>query len=109
LPIENVEKLWDGNWHHLVAIYNGEEKIIYLDNDVIATIQATGTIDLGYSYNLLIGAGRDETISTLLYEGLLDEVRIYNYAITSADVGELFHPVNRELNKISTIEDITIC
>jgi parallel beta-helix repeat protein len=109
LPIENAEKLWDGNWHHLVAIYNGEEKIIYLDNDVIATIQATGTIDLGYGYNLLIGAGRDETISTLLYKGLLDEVRIYNYAIASAEVGELFHPVNRELNKISTIEDIIIC
>jgi len=107
--IDNVNKLWDGNWHHLVAVYNGTEKTVYLDNEVIGVISSEGTIDSGYGYNLLVGAARDETNPTLLYDGLLDEVRIYNYAISTSEVGEMFHPVNRELNKIYTVEDITIC
>ncbi len=106
---DNVDKLWDGNWHHLVAVYNGTEKVIYLDNTAIAEISAEGSIDSGYGYNLLVGAGRDEIDPTLLYEGLLDEVRVYNYALTNTEMGELYHPVNRELNKIYTAEDIVIC
>jgi hypothetical protein len=106
---DNADKLWDGNWHHLAAVYNGEEKFMYIDGEIIAVVQAAGTIDPGYGYNLLIGAGSDENIPPFLYHGLLDEVRIYNYAVTSFEVGELFHPVNRELNKIATVENITIC
>ncbi|WP_073002124.1 LamG-like jellyroll fold domain-containing protein [Mariniphaga anaerophila] len=104
-----VEELWDGNWHHVAVTYNGSEKVIYVDNVAIATISATGSIDSGYGYNLLIGAGRDEEVPTLLYEGILDEVRIYNYALTASAIGDLYHPVNRELNKIATEEEVTIC
>ncbi|SHF44052.1 Por secretion system C-terminal sorting domain-containing protein [Mariniphaga anaerophila] len=104
-----VEELWDGNWHHVAVTYNGSEKVIYVDNVAVATISATGSIDSGYGYNLLIGAGRDEEVPTLLYEGMLDEVRIYNYALTVSAIGDLYHPVNRELNKIATEEEVTIC
>jgi parallel beta-helix repeat protein len=106
---DNVEKLWDGSWHHLVVVYNGTEKMIFLDNKLIAAIHASGKIDVGYGYNLLFGAGRDEIVPTLMYYGKLDDVRIYNYALSFNEIGELFHPVNRELNKIEIIEDITIC
>jgi hypothetical protein len=106
---DNVEELWDGNWHHLVSVYNGIEKLIFLDNELIAVIQATGEIDMGYGFNLLIGAGRDETVPNLMFFGVLDEVRIYNYALSIDEIGELFHSVNRELNKISIVEDVTIC
>ena len=109
LKVENAGRLWDGNWHHLVAVYNGEEKIICLDNVIIAKISATGTIDIGLGYNLMVGAGTDEPNPINLYKGLLDEVQIYNFGISANNVNQLFHKVNRELNLIFTTEDISIC
>ena len=105
----HVEKLWDGNWHHITAVYNGSEKVIYIDNVLMSSIPANGKIDSGFGTNLLIGAGGEESNPVHLFEGIIDEIRIYNYALTPSGVGELFHPVNKELKKIFTSEDITIC
>ena len=107
--IDNVSELWDGNWHHLVVTYNGSEKVIYLDNIAIIKIHATGKIESGWKYNLLIGAGRDEISPTLFYDGLIDEVRIYNYALTYSEIGDLYHPVNKVIKKIHTTEYNSIC
>ncbi len=109
ITADNADELWDGGWHHLAAVYDGAEKKIYLDNNPIAVISATGAIDSGIEYNLLIGAGRDNSQPELLYSGVMDEVRIYNYALSPDEIGELFHSVNRELHKIFTEKYITIC
>jgi len=84
--------IWNGSWHHLAATYNGSQKVIYLDGVALITTPATGTLDSGSGYNLLIGAGRDETPvpSSYLYQGLIDEVRIYNYALNSSQVSGLY-------------------
>ncbi len=91
INVKNVNELWDGKWHHLAVTYNGLQKIIYLDNTPILTMEATGIIESGIGYNLLIGAGRDEEFTTLLYKGVIDEVMIYNYALTSEQVNNLFN------------------
>ena len=92
--VDNVNNLWDGNWHHLAVTYNGSQKVIYLDGVAIITMDATGKIESGYGYNLLIGAGRDIEPATLLYEGLIDEARIYNYALSGAQIGDLYDLIN---------------
>jgi hypothetical protein len=109
VTVDNVTDLWDGNWHNLVATYNGTEKVIYLDNVELKKTEANGKIESGWKYNLYIGAGRDELTPTLLYKGLIDEVRIYNYALTNSEISELYHPVNRVIKKTYQIEDISIC
>jgi hypothetical protein len=93
IAVDNVSTLWDGNWHHVLATYNGSEKIIYLDNTALATVASTGNIHSAHGYNLLIGAGTDEASPGLLYHGKIDEVRVFNYALTSSDVSELFYSV----------------
>ena len=93
ISVENVEELWDGDWHHLTTTYNGSKKMIYLDGVVILTRDATGEIDSGGGYNLLIGAGRDESPPRLFYKGLIDEVRIYNYALTPSEINELYNKI----------------
>jgi parallel beta-helix repeat protein len=88
--------IWDGSWHLLSATYNGSQKIIYLDAVPIITVSATGMIESGAGYNLLIGAGRDEipVPSTYQYQGIIDEVRIYNYALNSTQISSLFTTAN---------------
>ena len=93
--IDNVTQLWDGNWHHLLLTYNGFEKKIHLDNVLLARFNATGKIDNGLGYSLLIG-GDDEISPAFLFEGLIDETRIYNYALNSDEIRELYETVNRK-------------
>lgn len=109
LNILNIDELWDGNWHHLVVTYNGAEKVIYLDNVALIKEDAFGKIESGWKYNLYIGAGSENGFTSHLFDGLIDEVRIYNYALTPDEIGELYHTVNKEIKKIYTTEDISIC
>ncbi len=94
--VDNVTQLWDENWHHLLVTYNGFEKKIYLDNVILGRIYATGKIDNGWGHVLFIGAGEDETSPALLYVGLIDETRIYNYALNSDEIRELYETVNKK-------------
>ncbi len=107
--IDNVDKLWDGSWHQITVTYNGTEKVIYLDGEVLLNINVTGLIESGEGYNLYIGAGRDQQPPTLLYNGLIDEVRIYNYALSSSEINQLYNLVDNKLQAIYFTEDISIC
>ncbi|TDO02665.1 cadherin domain-containing protein [Sunxiuqinia elliptica] len=100
--VDNLDLLWDGNWHLLTVTYDGAEKIIYLDDQVMGQINATGIIDSGAGYNLLIGAGRDENPATLLYDGAIDEVRIYNTVLSASDISDLF----QRAQQIPTVENL---
>jgi hypothetical protein len=96
LNIDNITQLWDGDWHHLLVTFNRFEKTIYLDNVVLTRTRATGKIDNGWGHNLLIGAGEDKTSTTLLFDGMIDETRIYNYGLNSDEIRELYETVNRK-------------
>lgn len=100
--VDNLDLLWDGNWHLLSVTYDGAEKIIYLDDQVVGQINATGIIDSGAGYNLLIGAGRDQNPATLLYSGAIDEVRIYNTVLSASDISDLF----QQVQQIPTVENL---
>ncbi len=108
LVIQNVNELWDGKWHHLAVTYNGNEKIIYLDNKIISKTKATGNIIPGYWNNLYLGTKIIQN-DTLYFKGNMDEVRIYNFALDATSISKLFHSINKILNKVTSLEFISIC
>jgi len=77
--------LFDGQWHHVAAAYDGAVKTVYLDGAPIGTINATGLIITSDS-RLLLGAGRDMTPPTHYLAGLIDDARVYNEALTEVDI-----------------------
>ena len=77
-------------------------KSFILDDQVVGQINATGIIDSGAGYNLLIGAGRDQNPATLLYSGAIDEVRIYNTVLSASDISDLF----QRAQQIPTVENL---
>ncbi|MEM6468653.1 MAG: LamG-like jellyroll fold domain-containing protein, partial [Planctomycetota bacterium] len=75
----------DGNWHHVVATRSGDDFQLYVNGvGNTASTQTVGTVSTGEP--LLIG-GTDSSD----FEGLLDEVRIYSRALSSADVTALYN------------------
>ncbi len=68
----------DGQWHHLVATYNGSVGAIYQDGKLINTQTVNFSINPAVGDNVEIGGGA--------FNGLIDEVRIYSRALTSAEI-----------------------
>jgi hypothetical protein len=78
----------DGSWHQLVGVYNNGATSIYVDGNL------AGTGSAGYSNNsahLMIGGcwdlgGRPVDV----FNGLIDEVKIWDNALTQADITQLY-------------------
>jgi len=68
------------NWNHVLLTYDGSEQKLYINSQLKASQALTGNINKNYN-NILIGFN---------FAGLLDEVRIYNKALTSDEVEQVY-------------------
>jgi hypothetical protein len=69
----------DGEWHRVGLTWDGSNRVLIVDDVVVASDmqRSLDRSDMG----LNIGCGPDETTGTF-FSGLVDDVRIYNRAIT---------------------------
>ena len=78
----------DGNWHHVVGVFDPSGNFkIYVDGSQQATSSTSVSMSNGTS-PLLIGTGFN---STNYFNGSIDQVRIFNDALTSSEVTELYN------------------
>ena len=68
----------DGDWHRVVFVRDGTDRILYVD-DTEAARDAAESLEAAYG-GLHIGAGSASEPDTF-FSGLIDDVRIYNRAI----------------------------
>jgi len=79
--------LFDTEWHHTASVYDGAEKVIYLDGEEIARGESTGQMSIGEGTGrVLIGGGRDVDPMVIEFGGRIDEARIYNRALTQEEI-----------------------
>ena len=85
-----------GKWQHVGAVYNGAKKYsLYVDGVEVGTKEVDfepdiqpGPIPGKQGVGATIGAS---TRHNALWDGLMDEVAIYNVGLTAADVQRLFN------------------
>lgn len=79
----------DGTWHHLAATYDGSTMRIYVDGDERGTNSVSFT---GKSTNASLDLMRDTDFpsdGTTYTSGKLDEVRVYDRALSQSEIDEL--------------------
>ena len=76
----------DGQWHHLVATWDGSTARLYVDSALEASGALTGPLVPNPADGVVIG--RDPL--GFFTNGALDEVAIYNHALSGADVADHF-------------------
>jgi len=76
----------DGKWHHLAGVYDGSKLRLYIDGKLDASRKARGSI-VTNDYNVYIGDSSQQP--GRYFNGLIDDVRIYNYALTADEVAKL--------------------
>jgi len=73
-------------WHHVAAVYDGHQMCIYVDGKVDASKSWTGGIGKN-DFDVLIGENAE--MKDRFFDGLIDDVRIYNYALSEKEVAAL--------------------
>jgi hypothetical protein len=77
----------DGQWHHVAAVYDGTHKYLYVDGALDASCSATGLISQN-SYPVCIGGNAEAP--GRIWNGLIDEVSIYNRALTASEIQAIY-------------------
>jgi len=101
-PNNSATVLFDGEWHHTASVFDGAEKVIYLDAEEIIREPATGRIGIGESDGrILIGGGRDVDPMVLELGGLVDDARIYDRALTQEEIVAVMENIENYPNALS--------
>jgi hypothetical protein len=86
--VNAVVSVKDGKWHLITGTYNGANIILYLDGNQVAITAATGNISDGGED---ITIGNEAFSGNCTVNGLLDDVRIYNRALSASEVKQLYN------------------
>ncbi len=80
-----------GIWYHAAYTFNSETElqVLYLNGKVVSSGKAN--LQIGYdSHPVLIGSEFDNGSLDLAFNGSIDEVSIYNRALTSAEINSIY-------------------
>lgn len=77
-------------WEHITGVYDGNEIRIYVNGEHVGTDAVSGPIE-AYEVSAAIGAMRFADGSTAHeFDGRIDEVRVYDRALTDDEVEDLY-------------------
>lgn len=79
--------LTPGNWYHVAGTYDGSVMKIYIDGFNVASLEYTGTITPSL-FNLNIGNVPFLGQGNRLFDGLIDQVDIWNIALTENQIND---------------------
>jgi hypothetical protein len=77
----------DGKWHHVAGVYDGLRMALYVDGQLDASCEASGRIQTN-NYPVVIGDNAQTPGRQ--WSGLIDDVRIYSYALSKAEIKALY-------------------
>jgi hypothetical protein len=80
----------NGQWTHLAGVYNGSTVCLYVNRVVDgACASLTGSVEPNA---LTLRVGKSQSLAVLEYfNGAIDDVRIYNRALTAQEVADLYN------------------
>ncbi len=77
-----------GEWTHLAATYDGSSMKLYFDAVVVAEMEASGEMSISDG-TLCIGTKHETAPAGDEFNGILDDVRIYNRALSQSEIKRL--------------------
>jgi hypothetical protein len=87
---EPPASLWDGNWHAVAGVYDGDSVSLYVDGVEVGS--PTGASGSAIDYSLpdtTFEVGDFHACSGFAFNGAIDEVRVYDRALSYAEIAEL--------------------
>jgi sugar lactone lactonase YvrE len=82
LPLISESVITDTGWHRIGFVWDGSYRALYIDGTEVAKdTELQANLESAYGGGLYFGAGKNLDAASF-FSGLIDDVRIYNRAIT---------------------------
>ena len=97
--------LFDGNWHHVVCVYDAKVLTLYYDGAKVATTEASYALNLTDGRAIFLGRsneGTDANENYRRYLGGFDEFKVFNVALTDAEVAAEYAQFSKTLETSGT-------
>ena len=79
-------------WYHGVFLYDGVNMQLFLNGERDATPVASGNISADQSnLSVVIGSEPNNGVPGQIFDGLIDDVRVYNRALTADEIKRLYN------------------
>jgi hypothetical protein len=87
--VDSLYPINDGEWHFIVGTWDGNRLSIYVDGQLSNNVNSTGILTKDDEY-LTIGSryGYED-----FFQGKIDDIRIYNRALSVAEIQELYYQI----------------
>jgi len=92
-PAADPGQIWDGAWHLATGVYDGSASHLYIDGVEVGTGTA-GAGDIDYSSPQQLVFGDYQKPGGLPFVGEIDDVKLYDHALTSAEILGTFSGTN---------------
>lgn len=94
---------FDRCWHHIVLVRRGNRVLLYADGELLDDKPTVSVMDIRNDAEFILGSGPCVGVTDFPFEGYIDELRVYNRALTSAEVQELNYPTDVIGNRGDTL------
>jgi hypothetical protein len=86
--------IFDNQWHHVAGVYDGSNAYIYIDGGLDSNSVACSGNMATNDWPVYIGENSktllDEATNAREWNGLIDDVRVYNYALTQSQINDIY-------------------
>ena len=97
--VDTINTVNDGQWHHIVVVLDGvndgadlSNVLIYIDGVLAETVgDAVSKVNTASTQEVIVGAMTIQGSNTYYYDGQIDDLYIYNRAIASQEVTEMYN------------------
>ncbi len=86
--VYSEQRFLPGTWYHVVGTYDGSVMKLYVNGQLENSTPATGNIFISSTMKWIIGAFNSGTDA--FFDGIIDDVRIYNRPLSADEVKQLF-------------------
>ncbi|OGS34324.1 MAG: hypothetical protein A2474_07610, partial [Elusimicrobia bacterium RIFOXYC2_FULL_34_12] len=93
-----------GTWYHVAVTYEGTAIRLYINGELQGTTSASGNID---NHGTTLCIGKDGGSGGNNFSGIIDEVKIYNRALTASEVLAEYNSAIPDATTPSTINNLT--
>jgi hypothetical protein len=104
--LQSSQDVINGVWNHMVCLINGSNLKIYINNTIVLDTLVDNSKRVLNSANLLFGSGARPDLPAEQFVGQLDDIGIWNRALTQAEITGLYTTLGT--NEITQNNQITV-
>lgn len=113
--IRTINQFNDNQWHHVVGVWNGSsgsvnpsDFSIYIDGNLINSVsESASTINAPFSSTNALYIGKHSSWNSF-FDGLIDDVILYNRALTPCEITELYNSSNTNITTQPQSQNIAV-